>query len=250
MTVDTSDNKKTSAEKNQRERIIIHIFWIGVTISLIIALTLAYLDTRKEFATFSELFSKPNGKLVNHTTTTVRETVGEVSMPISINTNTTGQGQINSTGNVSMPISVNETTSTTTGQAQLDPANLKPPYIPIFIALWGYIGAACYVLKVSTIKIYSKAGFNKKQIPDHIARLFIGTAVAIVTFFILSTGGFFGLTIDFSKISNPILLPYAYGAVAFFSGYFVRHIISITSGIIDNVFLHDKRSKEEEKSGQ
>jgi hypothetical protein len=95
--------------------------------------------------------------------------------------------------------------------------------------------------------MFSKEGFNKIYIPFHIGGLFIGTAVAIVTFFVLVTGGFFGLTIDFSKMSNPAYIQYAYAVVAFFSGYSTRHFISIMSGIIANVFQHDKRKDDNGK---
>ena len=124
------------------------------------------------------------------------------------------------------------------------PQELAPPFIPDFIVYWGYIGSAVYVLKVVTIKMYSKEGFNRKYIPYHIGGLFVGTAVAIVTFFVLVTGGFFGLTIDFNKMSNPAYIQYAYAVVAFFSGYSTRHFVSIMSGIVANVFQHDKRDKE------
>jgi hypothetical protein len=83
LTGNSSDDKRVSPENSQPERIIIHMFWIGVTISLIVALIFAYMDAREEFRTFSELFSKPSGTLINQTTTIIREPVGEVSMPIT-----------------------------------------------------------------------------------------------------------------------------------------------------------------------
>jgi hypothetical protein len=132
------------------------------------------------------------------------------------------------------------------GTQAFDPTRIQPPFIPRFVILWGYIGAATYVLKVTTKKIYSEKGFNEKSIPDHIARLFIGTVIAVVMFFILVTGGFFGLTIDVTKIANPNVIQYVYAAIAFISGYSVRHIIEIISQMISTIFRHDKIERKEE----
>jgi hypothetical protein len=123
---------------------------------------------------------------------------------------------------------------------------METPFIHRFIALWGYIGAAVYILKVTAIKVYNNK-FESRFIPWHIANLFIGTIAAIIISFILFTGGFFGLAIDVNKIADASLLPYVYAAVAFFSGYNVRHIIALTSGIIKNVFLHDTRDRGSEE---
>jgi hypothetical protein len=128
------------------------------------------------------------------------------------------------------------------------PERINPPFIPRFVMIWGFIGACSYVLKVTTIKI-QKGQFKNQYIPYHITRLFIGIAAAIIVSFILFTGGFFGFTIDVNKVTNPELVQFVYAAVAFFSGYSVRHIISITSGIIDNVFFHDRRDADP-KRGQ
>ena len=128
------------------------------------------------------------------------------------------------------------------------PDDLEPPFIPRFIILWGYIGFALYVLKVTTTKI-NKKSFNLLYLPEHIARLFIGTVLAIFVFFVLVTGGFFGLTIDVTKISNPDFIEYVYAAVAFVAGYSARAIIKLISTMINSVLnMDDERDREKKKS--
>ena len=104
------------------------------------------------------------------------------------------------------------------------------PLIPTYILIWGFIGSSVYSLKVTTDKI-RKGQFENKNIPHLTIRLFIGPALAVVIFFILITGIFFGLTIDFSKV-QPTLISYVYAAIAFLSGYFVNDVISMFSSIM------------------
>ena len=60
-----------------------------------------------------------------------------------------------------------------------------------FVILCGFIGLAPYILKLTTA--YTRNNdFKDENIPDHIARLFIGTAVAIIVYLVLSRGGFLG----------------------------------------------------------
>jgi hypothetical protein len=129
-----------------------------------------------------------------------------------------------------------------------NPSNLEPPFIPRFIMLWGYIGSAVYVLKVTTGKLREKEGFDLNHLPDQLARLFIGTIIAVFAFFILVTGGFFGLTIDVTKISNPEYIEYVYAAIAFISGYSVRHIVKLISTFLNAIFrldpLDERKGKE------
>jgi hypothetical protein len=105
----------------------------------------------------------------------------------------------------------NGTTKITT----IVPERIHPPFIPLFVILWGFIGSATYVLKVTTGHM-SRKNFEDQNIPDHIVRLFIGTALAIIVYFVLSTGGFFWLTIDVTRIPNPNLIQYVYAVTAFF----------------------------------
>ena len=72
-------------------------------------------------------------------------------------------------------------------------------------------------------------------LPFHVIRLFIGPAFAIIIFFILFSGGFFGLTIDLTKVS-PRYIQYVYEAIAFLTGYFVRRIIDIFIDIVESIF--------------
>ena len=74
---------------------------------------------------------------------------------------------------------------------------------------------------------------------EHVERLLIGTVIAVVVFFILITGGFFGLTIDIDKLaSTPVLIPYVYAAVAFLTGYSVRGVTETISKIFESVFAY------------
>ena len=108
------------------------------------------------------------------------------------------------------------------------------PIIPLFVIIWGYIGASVYVLRITTYHI-GKKDFQNAYIPFHVIRLFIGPAFAIIIFFILFSGGFFGLTIDLTKVS-PRYIQYVYGAIAFLTGYFVRRIIEILTNIVESIF--------------
>lgn len=111
------------------------------------------------------------------------------------------------------------------------------PSLPLFVVLFGYMGAAVYVLKVTTAKI-GAGNFQNSYIPHHIIRLLVGPAFAIIIYFVLITGGFFGLTIDFTKISEGLKI-YVYAVMAFLTGYFVRQIIDTLSNIL-NAVLHEK----------
>lgn len=175
-----------------------HILWIGITISLIVALYLAYLEA-------------------------VSAKTLDIVLPRATITQTVKQTP---TGN--------QTTQTTT-EVIPEVEQMHPPFIPRFVIIWGYIGAATYALKVISKHLAYKS-FDKDHIPDHIARLFIGTALSIFIFFVLSTGGFFGLTIDVTKLAHPNLVQYVYAALAFISGYAVNHVIVVMSGIVDVIF--------------
>ena len=76
---------------------------------------------------------------------------------------------------------------------------LSVPQIPRFIILWGYIGAAAYLLKVVTGYLGSRE-YRSSYLPFHIVRLFIGPALAVLMYFILQTGSFFGLSFDITKV--------------------------------------------------
>jgi hypothetical protein len=123
----------------------------------------------------------------------------------------------------------NTTTTVVSGPSE------RGPSIPTYILIWGFIGSAVYALKASTLKIRS-GKFENRNIPHLTIRLFIGPAIAVVIFFIIVTGGFFGLTIDLTKVRPPTLLPYVYAAIAFLSGYFVNDIISVLSSIVTALF--------------
>jgi hypothetical protein len=106
--------------------------------------------------------------------------------------------------------------------------------IPRFIILWGYIGASAYLLKVVTAYL-GEGKYDGSYLPFHITRLFIGPALAMLMYFILRTGSFFGLSFDITKV--PIdLRPSLYAAMAFLTGYFVRQIIETLSTIINAIF--------------
>jgi hypothetical protein len=127
-----------------------------------------------------------------------------------------------------LTITSNATTITQTVEST------KPPTFPNYVILWGYIGASVYVLKTATTRLYKKT-FKEEYTPHLIIRLFIGPALAIVIYFILVTGGFFGLTIDWSKVPQQSI-QYVYAAVAFITGYFVNDIIEVLSTIVTSLF--------------
>jgi hypothetical protein len=136
---------------------------------------------------------------------------------------------------------------------QIVPEKIHPPFVPRFVILWGFIGAATYTLKVTAKYLTDEVTnvrtrfsfhtqtpdkkFNKKYFPEHIVRLFLGTTLAVIVYFILSSGGFFGLTIDVTKLSNLNLVQYVYAVVAFIAGYSVRHIIHMLSNIANSIFM-------------
>jgi hypothetical protein len=111
---------------------------------------------------------------------------------------------------------------------------LSVPQIPRFVLLWGFIGAAAYVLKVVAIKMAERT-YDDSYIPFHISRLILGPALAAATYFLLITGSIFGISIDISKIQPP-LLPYVYALIAFVTGYFVRAVIDTLSNLINSIF--------------
>jgi len=83
--------------------------------------------------------------------------------------------------------------ATTTVTKVIPRSNILPSLqIPRFIILWGYIGAAAYLLKVVTGYL-GEGKYDGSYLPFHICRLFIGPALAVAMYFILRTGSFFGL---------------------------------------------------------
>jgi hypothetical protein len=192
--VDSTTEKVTIAVNAVRVPRSAHVLWVLVCISLIAALYFAYVDTTSK-STLDMLLPKTN---------------------ITINTE-----------------NINYTATTTVTKTS-HTATLSVPQIPRFIIIWGYIGAAAYLLKVVTGYL-GENKYEKSYLPFHIARLFIGPALAVLIYFILQTGSFFGLSFDITKV--PIqLLPYLYAGVAFLTGYFVRQIIETLSKIINAIF--------------
>jgi hypothetical protein len=76
--------------------------------------------------------------------------------------------------------------------------------------------------------------FNNAHIPYNIVRLFLVPIFAIITFFILNSGSFFGLTIDITKIPSNVV-QYFYGLIDFINGYSVRGIIDVISNIANTI---------------
>jgi len=130
---------------------------------------------------------------------------------------------------------------------QIVPEKVHPPVVPRFVLIWGFIGAATYTLKVTAKYLTDEESneptqtsdkkFKKKYFPEHIVRLFLGTTLAVIVYFVLSSGGFFGLTIDVTKLSNLNLVQYVYAVIAFIAGYSVRHIIHMLSSIANSIFM-------------
>lgn len=124
-------------------------------------------------------------------------------------------------------------------------SSLKQPFVPMYIIVWGFIGGASYVVK--TVASYMGSGkFEDKYIPYHLARLVLGPALAMIVYFILKSGGVFGITLEVAGDKEL----YAYAVLAFASGYFVRHVIDTLSEIMDAVLKLPKDSKGTEQGQQ
>jgi hypothetical protein len=206
---DTQANNLKSNDHDRNIPLSAHILWIGVSISLIVALYFAYGETTSKSAL-------------------------DMVLPRV---------------NITVAHFPNGTIATTQPNVESIPY-LPVPQVPRFIIIWGYIGAAAYLLKVVTGYLGSKK-YEKEYLPYHVSRLFIGPALAAVVYFILETGSFFGLSFDVTKVSIP-LLPYLYAGVAFLTGYFVRPIIETLSKIINGIFNLDqpKNKPAEDTSSQ
>jgi hypothetical protein len=188
-----------------------HALWIFVTISLILAIALAFLTPALPDITYNG-FHIFLGLPRQNVTVTSNSTTSSVTS--SLNTPAPSV-----TNKPSTPVAI------PTGGV---------PIIPLFVIIWGYIGASVYVLRITTYHI-GKKDFQNAYIPFHVIRLFIGPAFAIIIFFILFSGGFFGLTIDLTKVS-PRYIQYVYAAIVFLTGYFVRRIIEILTNIVESIF--------------
>jgi hypothetical protein len=59
---------------------------------------------------------------------------------------------------------------TETGNAteitKIIPEKIHAPFVPRFVLFWGFIGAATYLLKVTTFKLTQKKGFDEKKSPN------------------------------------------------------------------------------------
>jgi hypothetical protein len=112
------------------------------------------------------------------------------------------------------------------------------PTFKAYIPLWGLVGSSSYVF-VTTAKYIKNGKFQRRYIPEQISRLVIGPAIAVVVFYVLSTGSFFGLSFDITKIASGVSPAYVYAAVSFFVGYTTRGAIRTFSGIINTIFRMD-----------
>jgi hypothetical protein len=210
-----------------------HALWIFVTISLILAIASAFLTpafpdiTYNGFHIFVGLPRQNVTVTSNSTTSSVTSSLNTPAPSVTNNTNTPAPSVTNKP-NTPAPSVTNKPNT---------PAAIQTggvPIIPLFVIIWGYIGASVYVLRITTYHI-GKKDFQNAYIPFHVIRLFIGPAFAIIIFFILFSGGFFGLTIDLTKVS-PRYIQYVYAAIAFLTGYFVRRIIEILTNIVESIF--------------
>ncbi len=210
-----------------------HALWIFVTISLILAIALAFLTpalpdiTYNGFHIFVGLPRQNVTVTSNSTTSSVTSSLNTLTPSVTNNTNTLTPSVTNKPSTLTPSVTNKPST----------PAAIQTggvPIIPLFVIIWGYIGASVYVLRITTYHI-GKKDFQNAYIPFHVIRLFIGPAFAIIIFFILFSGGFFGLTIDLTKVS-PRYIQYVYAAIAFLTGYFVRRIIEILTNIVESIF--------------
>jgi hypothetical protein len=209
-----------------------HALWIFVTISLILAIALAFLTPSLPDITFNgfHIFvGLPRQNVTVTSNSTTSSVTSSLNNPAPVPNNT-------STLTTSVP-NKPSTLTTSVPNKPSTPAAIQTggvPIIPLFVIIWGYIGASAYVLRITTYHI-GKKDFQNAYIPFHVIRLFIGPAFAIIIFFILFSGGFFGLTIDLTKVS-PRYIQYVYAAIAFLTGYFVRRIIEILTNMVESIF--------------
>ena len=221
------------AAQIQRKMRGAHALWIFVTISLILAIALAFLTPSLpdiNYNGFHIFLGLPRQNVTvtsNSTTSSVTSTLGTPAPSVTNNTSTPAPSVTNKPSTPAPSVTNKPST----------PAAIPTggvPIIPLFVIIWGYIGASVYVLRITTYHI-GKKDFQNAYIPFHVIRLFIGPAFAIIIFFILFSGGFFGLTIDLTKVS-PRYIQYVYAAIAFLTGYFVRRIIEILTNIVESIF--------------
>ncbi|MGB7637093.1 MAG: hypothetical protein WBL88_05925 [Nitrososphaeraceae archaeon] len=239
-----SPSPQDGAAQIQRRMRGAHALWIFVTISLILAIALAFLTpalpdiTYNGFHIFVGLPRQNVTVTSNSTTSSVTSSLNTLTPSVTNNTNTPAPSVTNNT-NTPAPSVTNKpnTPAPSVTNKPNTPAAIQTggvPIIPLFVIIWGYIGASVYVLRITTYHI-GKKDFQNAYIPFHVIRLFIGPAFAIIIFFILFSGGFFGLTIDLTKVS-PRYIQYVYAAIAFLTGYFVRRIIEILTNIVESIF--------------
>ena len=221
-----------------------HALWIFVTISLILAIALAFLTPSLpdiNYNGFHIFLGLPRQNVTVTSNSTTSSVTSTLSTPAPSVTNKTSTPAPSVTNKTSTPApSVTNKPSTPAPSVTNKPSTPAAiptggvPIIPLFVIIWGYIGASVYVLRITTYHI-GKKDFQNAYIPFHVIRLFIGPAFAIIIFFILFSGGFFGLTIDLTKVS-PRYIQYVYAAIAFLTGYFVRRIIEILTNIVESIF--------------
>ena len=239
-----SPSPQDGAAQIQRRMRGAHALWIFVTISLILAIASAFLTpalpdiTYNGFHIFVGLPRQNVTVTSNSTTSSVTSSLNTLTPSVTNNTNTPAPSVTNNT-NTPAPSVTNKpsTPAPSVTNKPSTPAAIQTggvPIIPLFVIIWGYIGASVYVLRITTYHI-GKKDFQNAYIPFHVIRLFIGPAFAIIIFFILFSGGFFGLTIDLTKVS-PRYIQYVYAAIAFLTGYFVRRIIEILTNIVESIF--------------
>ena len=228
-----SPSPQDGAAQIQRRMRGAHALWMFVTISLILAIALAFLTpslpdiTYNGFHIFVGLPRQNVTVTSNSTTSSVTSSLNTLTPSVTNNTNTLTPSVTNKPSTPAPSVTNKPST----------PAAIQTggvPIIPLFVIIWGYIGASVYVLRITTYHI-GKKDFQNAYIPFHVIRLFIGPAFAIIIFFILFSGGFFGLTIDLTKVS-PRYIQYVYAAIAFLTGYFVRRIIEILTNIVESIF--------------
>ena len=111
------------------------------------------------------------------------------------------------------------------------------PFIPFYIVVWGFIGAATYVVK-TVAGLIGEDTFDDNYIPYHISRLAIGPSLAVIVYFLVISGSFLGITFK----TEAAHIEYAYSALAFLSGYFVRQVVDSLSIIMESIFTQKEKN--------
>lgn len=229
---------RTGIRDNENERNAWHkdfnIFFSFVGVILCLSMIAAFL-TSVSSADYSSGLKTFKEKLQ-----LIRDSLDAVGLTFSIDVQPDGLRLLNSNQSKVIESGSKVVNNTNNSEAitDLNGIDSDSPSFKSYIPLWGLVGSSSYVF-VTTAKYIRNDKFHRRYIPEQISRLVIGPAIAVVVFYVVSTGSFFGLSFDITKIASGVSPTYVYAAVSFFVGYTTRGAIKTFSGIINAVFRMD-----------